>query len=251
MIKKIIFVLLLMVVIFSTSALADNCGGIVQCHCGNMLVESQVMWYDLLNCPGDGLTIGGNHIILNCNNHLIDGDDSGILDAGLFIYAPETTITNCNIQEFHFGIYMNKYSSNNIITYNRVNNNYFGIFLDECSNNNVLLDNIASHNRWIGINLWWANDNVLSNNTINNNKYGIYVFSSYNNNIWSNNLVNNRNNAFDNRGSNNWNVSFVGNYWNDFPSNPGYPNYYIIPGSSNSIDWYPIWNISNFTGVLE
>ena len=36
-----------------------------------------------------------------------------------------------------------------------------------------------------------------------------------------------------------WNKSNVGNYWSDFSSNSGYPNYYKIPGYGDGIDWHP------------
>jgi hypothetical protein len=38
-----------------------------------------------------------------------------------------------------------------------------------------------------------------------------------------------------------WNLSTVGNYWDDFEINPGFPNYYEVEGSGTGIDYYPIW----------
>jgi hypothetical protein len=38
----------------------------------------------------------------------------------------------------------------------------------------------------------------------------------------------------------NWNLSNIGNFWDDFETNPGYPSYYVIDGEMNRIDWHPI-----------
>ncbi len=234
MMKKTIFVLLLMVVIFSTSAFADYCGGTIQCHCGDFLVESQTMWYDLINCSNYGLLIAVGDTILDCNNHLIDGDGSGTWDAGIFLYNSEVTVTNCNIQEFHDGVYTDKSSSNNILTQNLIrSNSLYGIELHK-SYGNLVYSNTLIDNQW----------------------YGIRLDESFNNNIWNNTFLNNiQANAYEdeNSNNNNWNLSNIGNYWDDFSSNPEHPYQYEIPGPGNGIDYHPVgelpWVLINLTPI--
>ena len=57
--------------VFADGWLAEskgNCGGLVECACGDTLVESQVMWYDIVCCglPG-GVRIGADNITLDGN----------------------------------------------------------------------------------------------------------------------------------------------------------------------------------------
>ena len=41
-----------------------------------------------------------------------------------------------------------------------------------------------------------------------------------------------------------WNNTNIGNSWDDFESNEGYPNSYIIDGPGNGVDYLPIWTFN-------
>jgi len=239
----IIFIIVLVLTLFFSSFVnADPCGGTRRCRCGDTLVESQTMWYDLLNCPSGGLTIGNNHITLDCNNHIIDGDNPVFDTKGIYVFYSDSTVTNCNVYEFYEGIFIEKASYNNVISFNNASYNQItGIRINDLSGSNILYNNILGYNNGIGIYLATeADNNTVSSNIIINNGEGVHIVGQ-NNNLWNNTLINNNINAWDNGGFNNWNLSDVGNYWDDFPSNPGYPNYYIILGDGNGVDWHPIW----------
>jgi parallel beta-helix repeat protein len=111
------------------------------------------------------------------------------------------------------------YSSNNTIKNNILVSNKQGIVLASGSYDNLLFNNAIENSTNIGAHVFGIR-NVFYNNTFkNNNDYNTYEYS----------------------GNNYWNLSDVGNYWDDFEGNPGYPNYYLIP-PGNGIDWYPIWD---------
>ena len=127
--------------------------------------------------------------------------------------------------------------------------NLNGILLYLNCNNNILSDNDASNNGRIngisGIGLYYSNNNTISgNNFMENRWYGAQLYNSSYNTFWNNNFIDNGiYNAYEKSNSNNnnnWNYSNIGNYWSDFKTNSGYPEYYIISGSGDGIDWHPL-----------
>ena len=47
----------------------------MECGCGDTLVASQVMWYDMVDCATAwGLQIGADDITLDGDGHTLDGD---------------------------------------------------------------------------------------------------------------------------------------------------------------------------------
>ena len=357
-VKYIIF-LILFFYCLSITASAGTCGGAVECNCGDTLIESHTMWYDLMDCPEDGLIIGADSITLDCNGHLIDGNTGG--DAGLRLNGRfYVTVKNCNLRDFFTGIYMFS-SSNNVLSNNIIYNNNRGIHLVYDSNNNILSDNKvssehqglgiflegssyntlsgnianrnypdgirlwhSSHNNLLGntandnrtgIHLWYGSHNTLSGNTANSNgdgiildpssynelfgnitnenifngisllyhctyyntlcgnvakkngfngiyllggayynsiisneltenkQYGIYLDGAQHNIFWNNTVIDNNINAGESADANNnsWTLDEIGNYWSDFPDNPGFPEYYEIYGQGDGIDQHPIW----------
>ena len=77
---------------------ANDCGGLTQCQCGDYLVESQTMWYDLIDCPGNGLYIAAEDIVLDCDGHTIDGGGGGY---GIHSITKQNVVfKNCIVKEF-------------------------------------------------------------------------------------------------------------------------------------------------------
>jgi len=271
--KKLFLVLIgvFCLVLVSGFASAANCGGAVQCNCGDTLVEDYVMTDDL-DCSDHGLIIGNNGITLDCDGHIIDGPGASVNSIiGIIIESKaNTTVKNCVISNFRNGIYLSNYANTNTIQDNVMEYNHVGIHMDSNSDTNIIDNNtissftvqgtnmnlINTHNNNIsnnilsnasmGIRLYSSvnNNNIFNNDIIDNNGehgFGVYLYASSDNIFWGNNFVNNRYHASEVEGShsNDWNMSNVGNYWDDFEGNPGYPNYYEIPGPGDGIDWYP------------
>ncbi|MFH1721394.1 MAG: hypothetical protein ABH950_02180, partial [Candidatus Altiarchaeota archaeon] len=61
---------------------------------------------------------------------------------------------------------------------------------------------------------------------------------------------NNTVNAYEISGAlnNHWNLSDIGNFWDDFEINEGYPDTYIVPGPGDGVDYHPN---KNYPPVLE
>ena len=151
-----------------------------------------------------------------------------------------------------YGIYL--YGSNDIMIKNNnvFNNSEHGIMLNSGSSFNIIRENNLTNNYQNGILFSSYNpycfNNVISNNKITNNLLnGIYVQKGFNN-LFFNNVFKNPSgmNAVDYGTENNWNYSYSGNYWADYPFDDSDDNLigdfpYIISGSAGSKDFYPIW----------
>ncbi|MFH1376066.1 MAG: NosD domain-containing protein [Candidatus Woesearchaeota archaeon] len=253
--KKGLLVLFLfsVLVLASTSTSAANCGGNISCNCGDTVVEDYVLDRDLF-CESTywpptsiGLMVGSEGINIDCNGHSITSDNNEP-NFNIANYAIHTlnkdniTIKNCHFHYFFCGIYAN--SKNNFIHNNEFNDSALGIWTT--GPNNTIRNNEMHHNyRAIWIN---GNGNLISNNNIYNNYQGISFYSISppgpftNNTFWINRFVNNDIVVDeDNTIGNHWNNSNVGNFWDDFDDNIGYPDYYLVPGNAGSVDYHPIW----------
>lgn len=231
--------------------------------CGDTLTSNYTMSDDLTNCSGTAITIGADDITLDCNDNWIDGTGSG--DVGIYLNNRQgVTIKNCNLKEFGFGIQLEsgtnniisdnyfrdtwslavllQTSNNNLVSDNRMWHGFYGIGIDSSSNNNILGNDI--NNTIFCIALDDSSYNNLSGNSLHDcGFYGIMLWESGYNNIWSNNFTYNKiGNAGEgsNSNNNNWNLSYMGNNWDDFADNPGYPNHYEIGGDGDGIDWHPV-----------
>ena len=196
------------------------------------------------------------------NNKLIRNTD------GIFLhdYSGENIIFKNNITKGYYGIHLltNYFSVPNQIIKNIITDNYCGIEIRFSHNtfvfNNKIINNyhgiynygswftIVLKNRFISdtkaLILMYANNNTVYENMIfDSEDVGIFLNNSFENSIYHNALIENGENAFD-EGENFWYSLFLneGNYWNDFKQNPGFPNYYEIPGGDN-IDYYPLESI--------
>lgn len=189
-----------------------------------------------------------------------------------FLGGQKNTLINSSAMNNEWGIVIDFGSSKNLVFENKGNNNRFGgIVLDSDSNNNTLIgnqvsnnsehgvyihsssynylsNNIITHNTAQGINLFGESYyNLFSNNSFSYSPYGIKVYAGSGNTFWNNQFIENGVNAYEANSGNYWNLSTAGNFWHDFETNPGYPNYYEIPGPGNGVDYYP--NFLNTTFI--
>ncbi|HSF98967.1 MAG TPA: right-handed parallel beta-helix repeat-containing protein, partial [Ornithinibacter sp.] len=125
-------------------------------RCGQLVTESTLVTNDLLNCPGDGLVIGADRVILDLGSHTIDGValGTGVRNEGF----GSVTIRNGTIQEFDRGVEL----------------------LEE-TRLGVVSDLSIRQNEVAGIELFDAGallgGNVISGNTVEENGGGILLVS--------------------------------------------------------------------------
>jgi len=204
-----------------------NIGLVSAVECGDMLDHDTTLEEDLI-CDGvfRALELGFNGVDLDCNGYTISG--SGTSDFGIILHGISgSIIKNCNIEGFFGGIYIQSGSDYNNISENNIKNNEAGIFLEDSNNNNIYNNIIKDHNY----------DGILIVGDKKNTKTG-----TSGNVFWNNQFINNPKHVEEESpASNYWNNSNIGNYWDDFETNEGYPCYYKLPYSYvNSIDYWPI-----------
>jgi len=181
----------------------------------------------------DNNTISGNTV--SNNTYGIESDTSN-----------NNTISGNTIYNNGVGIYLS-YTNNSSVSGNTIYNNDYGIALSG-ANDNTISGNNATYNQWFGILLQLSNYSTIIHNTINNNSYyGIGLITSVNSLIFNNSFIGNTINALDNGTNNQWDNGFIGNFWDDYggvdANDDGIGDTpYLILGSANSQDNFPIWD---------
>jgi len=127
------------------------------------------------------------------DNVIVDGSGSGYI---VYVTVDGVTIDTFSITNGAYGIYIWKYSNNNIKNCDVYNNTGNGISLS-ASSNNVITNCDAYNNTRSGIYLSDATNNVITNcNLYNNKNTGISLYRPSNNNVITNcNVYNNVGNA--------------------------------------------------------
>jgi parallel beta-helix repeat protein len=184
--------------------------------CNQSIFENTILTGDLTNCE-DGLRIITSDIVLDCDGYTIDGSKSTENSPESYgismTNVTEVAILNCNIKEFHTGIYIresddnmvsnSKISDNNFngiyvskglrnqIGYNTIDKNETGILL-ELSDDNEIYKNSIKDNSAAGVFVLFSNKNTVEQNEVELNSEGILVFDSSFNYIYENSLFNNQ-----------------------------------------------------------
>ena len=132
------------------------------------------------------IDIQANDVVLDCQNHLIDGDDAA--DYGIYIYrssqqTTNITIKNCILKDWDgANIYLRYANGNTLTNITTYSSPDYGIYLDN-SNSNTL-SNITTNSNTNGIFLYYSDSNTIKNSKIyNNSNYGIYLLASDSNTI--------------------------------------------------------------------
>ena len=202
---------------------------------------------DIINSPQSYcINISANNVILDCQNHLIDGDDSA--DYGIYIYRDSEQITNitirnCIVQDWGVAnIYLKNAGGNTIVNVTSSSSPGDGISLDS-SNSNTLQNITANFNDGHGIYLGYnSNSNILQDITANSNDYGIYLHRFSN----SNTLTNITANSNDGHGICLWYV--ISNTLQDITANSNGIGIYLDSSGSNTLT--NITANSNDYGIL-
>jgi parallel beta-helix repeat protein len=164
---------------------------------------------------------------------------------GIFIYSKSNmTVKNISINAFVIGIYLYYYSNQSTIFGNNItncidhgiyvlrsnNNSIFGNSLSgsgqsgiqvvESSNNSIHENNITANGNGIGMG---ASDyNTIYQNIIAKNSYAFSFDGASRNIIYESNIIDNGNQVYAWRSSNDWDNGSIGNYWSDYKTR--YPN---------------------------
>ncbi len=188
-------------------------------------------------------------------------------------YSDENEVSNNSFYNCNRPIVLAGYCENNNISHNEIKDSVYGIYLaTSCSNNKVYQNNITNCDLY-GIYLWRNCDsneiydnkveegarqaiylnndcdsNIIRNNLILDNRDGVYLETGCDNNgIYNNTFELNGLHAFDDGINNYWNLTNIGNYWDNYTGsdlnddNIG-DTPYLISGASLSADYAPIWS---------
>ncbi|RLI91232.1 MAG: hypothetical protein DRO95_04750, partial [Candidatus Altiarchaeales archaeon] len=155
------------------------------------LNESGATYYltaDIINSSQSYcINISANNVTLDCQGHLIDGDDTA--EYGIYIsrdsqQITNITIRNCIVQDWATAnVYLENADGNTIANVTSSSSPDDGIYLYP-SDFNILSNITANSNSGYGIYLGAADSNTLSNITANSNsECGIYLGLSGSNNL--------------------------------------------------------------------
>jgi parallel beta-helix repeat protein len=185
------------------NGVGDACEIIPSLQCGDTIIESTILTQDLLNCPGNGLVIGADDVILDCNGHTINGNNPTALTRGVLLEGQNTnhleniTVQNCLISDFGIGVRL-IYADNILITQNTMEGNGYGISTYSSSSNtftyNDISNGIFTYSRGIFFTTQSYNNIVENNDIYNNPGQGLLVIGGstitnfYNNSVCNNNI---------------------------------------------------------------
>jgi len=188
---------------------------------------------------GISIAYGQNSLVMN--NTFFDMKGSGLNTSWSGnLSVVDNTFYNNNYYTTTQGIIFDL-TGESLIMGNILFNNSGGIYLRWNTNSNNIANNIINNNIY-GITTQVARDNNFTNNIIDDNGFGMFINAdSYNNIIWNNTFVGNNDSASDLAPSH-WNLSNIGNYWDDFEENQGYPSFYRIQ-YGGAVDFYPVGGI--------
>jgi len=176
---------------------------------GGYYQMNQSIWNSSDTC----ISITADNITLDCNGSTIDGTRPGTGNkAGIYAYyqIQNITIANCSVQEFDFGVSLDRVDNSTVYNITSTNNTLHGIemiescdnnriynitandndanglslgILFENNNNNTISNITANDNSDYGVIISCSDNDTLSNITTNNNGYGTSIHSSSNNTL--------------------------------------------------------------------
>ncbi len=175
----------------SAQAAALSCGSSVSGDPGDIVTLAQ----DLTGCPGNGLVIGSDNIILDCDGHSISGSGAFFTNGVLLSSRSNVTVMNCKVSNFNNGIVLASYSNSNRIVNNTVTGNrLYGIYLVSNPSGNIISGNVLANN-YGGVSVYFANNNSVLGNNVTDNVNGIAVYFRSSGNILEGNKALRNSNA--------------------------------------------------------
>jgi parallel beta-helix repeat protein len=147
--------------------------------CGATITQDTTLDTDLIDCPGDGLSIGADNISLDLNGHTIDGDNVGLFDQGIgngdFVGTAgydNVTIQGGSVRDFDIGVFMHEGANENVVRALMTSSNRVGIALQ--GGDNLVSRSFTSDNAW-GIQIAADRNRLRNNSILRNTEYGIFI----------------------------------------------------------------------------
>jgi parallel beta-helix repeat protein len=131
--------------------------------CG-MVVTTNIVAANNLNCTGDGLIVGASGITINLNGHTIDGDDGpdlGIQTAGF----DNVKIMNGRITDFDNGVSIDPGSNQAQLTGLEIRSSFAGVVATDSNTLTISGNRILSNNN-LGILISTSNDSTIQDNRV-------------------------------------------------------------------------------------
>jgi len=200
------------------------------------------------------MDIRANNIVLDCQNHLIDGINSGYY-YGISITSGGVTVKNCRITDwFGGGIYIYKSGGNTITNIDTRNNLGYAIRLEYSKNNKFT--NIYQYNSWrrSGIRLYYSDNNKFTNMTANDNHNdGIYLYYSNSNTFIDVTANDNSNTGIYISGNSNTftNVTANSNHGSGIYISGNSNTFTNVTANSNSWDGIQLTSSSSFNTIKD
>jgi parallel beta-helix repeat protein len=195
--------------------------------------------YTLTNNIYDEIVVEKNDIVINGASYTVQGSGTG---NGFTLYSvTNVALTNINIKNFAYGVYLESSSYNSIHRNNISGNDYDGIEVYFSSDYNNITENRIEANGWFGVGILYSHNNTISSNYIADNddginaydalgteisknritgsgEFGIGLYSSSDNAIFQNDFVNNTQHIYSESSTNRWDNGYPsgGNYWSSY-----------------------------------
>ncbi len=124
--------------------------------CGVSISTSTTLTGNVGPCPGNGLIISGNNVVLNCNGYTVTGSpDNGGTGIQTAPGVSGATIENCRVTNFIYGILLGNGGGDSIIGNQVVSNTVFGFFI--VSHSSFVVNNVALKNAQAGFAFYGCN----------------------------------------------------------------------------------------------
>lgn len=153
--------------------------------CGSVITTKTTLDSDIGPCPGDGLIVAANNVVLNLNGHTITGTGNGAGVRAALVTG--VVIKNGTVTGFHTGVQLDE-ADGNVVRAVTASQNVRGINVSGSDNNKVVL-NTLTNNGGDAIRLGLSSGNGVRGNVVTGNVFGISIADGSTNNVVSENQV--------------------------------------------------------------
>ncbi len=212
---------------------ADGLPGVVRVTASDLIIIATDV-----EIIGDG---EGSGFYINQEGVKIIGGKAGNYNFGFQLSSADacTMQASTAVNSDAVGFFLSGSNTNLLSSCRSEDNSSYGFSCGGADNNNFINCDAVDNGK--GFYFATATGNMVYNCDITNNTTGIATFNSNSNMFWFNRFVANSTSANETPAGtlNQWNTT-VGNSWDDFSSNEGFPFTYVIPGPGDGIDYHPI-----------
>jgi parallel beta-helix repeat protein len=171
---------------------AKDCGGEVECECGDTVQGRAVLRADLGVCKETGLVVA-NGSLLDCDHRTITGrgQEAGVL----FDHANGAEVHNCSITNFQIGVRVKGGQGNAIVGNEILDNEKYGIDIADAAAGVRIETNTIRDSGDEGIHVGTgASDNtIVGNQFVNNKTENVYLLAASGTRVIGNVVVHTRN----------------------------------------------------------